>query len=79
MGHFMMEWLTRQFTSTVLEKLEKRAKGIEEWTRENEGTQKRENRSTLPDSPERLYWNYGYLSALRDVIGLLTRKNAKLN
>jgi hypothetical protein len=74
-----MRFVTALFGGSIVDKLRQRADGIEEWTRKNEGEWKREDRSTLPDSPERLYWHYGYLSALRDVIGLLTRKNAELN
>jgi hypothetical protein len=61
-----------QDTIADLSVLERRAKAISDWLKEN-GRECFDLQKNLDqDSQERIYWHYGYLVALRDVYGYLT-------
>jgi hypothetical protein len=61
-----------QDTIADLSVLERRAKAISDWLKEN-GRECFDLQKNLDqDSQERIYWHYGYLEALRDVYRYLT-------
>ena len=51
----------------MLDDLQRRASKIEEWLTVNAPHCVSEQRHLDEGSPERAYWHYGYLMALRDV------------
>ena len=56
----------------MIDGLIKRAEKLDEWL-DKEGV-KKEQAHLNKDSKERLYWHYGYLMALKDVLALLGKK-----
>jgi hypothetical protein len=52
--------------------LERRAKGLQEWLKENAPDVFAEQKHLDEGSQERVYWHYGYLVAVRDIYQLLT-------
>jgi len=59
-------------------KLQKRITDLENWLKEN-GNNCKEKQGHLEDGPERVYWHYGYMMALKDVSRFLNNETAKLN
>lgn len=57
----------KDFTQILAE----RASLLENWLRENGKGCWKEQRHLDAGSPERIYWNYGYLMALKDVLRLI--------
>ena len=55
-----------------LSPIERRAKGISDWLKENGRECFQEQKHLDQDTQERLYWHYGYLVALRDMYRFLT-------
>lgn len=53
-------------------KIEDRARVLSEWLRKNAPECYTEQKHLEEGSQERVYWHYGYLAALRDVVRLLT-------
>jgi hypothetical protein len=57
-----------------------RADGIKKWLREIDGcTCQEEQLHTTEGTSERIYWHYGYMVALCDVLRLLEDKKAAQN
>jgi hypothetical protein len=50
--------------------IKKRADELEEWINQNGKGCKKIQRHLDKNTPEKIYWHYGYLVALRDVIRL---------
>jgi hypothetical protein len=55
--------------------LERRASVIEEWLQTNHPSIRDEQAHLDTGSPQRAYWHYGYLMAIRDILGLINRTN----
>jgi hypothetical protein len=55
-----------------LERLSHRAQGIMRWLKENGGACFEEQLHLSEGTKERIYWHYGYMAALSDVLYLLT-------
>ena len=53
---------------TLVKRLEHRRAEIDLWLSEVAPEAKSEQRHTLEGTPERAYWHYGYMMALRDVL-----------
>lgn len=56
----------------MIKRLEQRVAAIELWLAEQGGGVIQEQRHLDVGAPERKYWHYGYMVALRDVIGILS-------
>ena len=56
------------------DRLRRRIAGIDAWLREQGVDVKQEQAHTQEGTKERLYWHYGYMVALRDVLKLLKRR-----
>jgi hypothetical protein len=52
-----------------------RAKGLRQWLRENAPSCIQEQKHLDEGSAERAYWHYGYLSALQDILKLMSSVN----
>jgi hypothetical protein len=52
--------------------LERRAKGLQDWLKENAPEAFAEQKHLEEGSQERVYWHYGYLVAVRDIYQMLT-------
>jgi len=64
---------------TSRHRVEKRIKGLTEWlNREGRGAKKAQLHLEK-NTTERIYWHYGYLVALRDMLRLIDRDHADLN
>ncbi len=59
-----------------LTKIIKRIQSLEEWINQNGKGCKQEQAHLSKDSKEKIYWNYGYLIALKDMLALLTNNNS---
>lgn len=57
-----------------IEPLEKRAKGIRAWLEENGRGCFEEQKHTRAGTVEKIYWHYGYVAALSDVLRFLGRE-----
>jgi len=57
-----------------IEPLETRAKGIREWLEENGRGCFEEQKHTRAGTEEKIYWHYGYMAALTDVLRFLSRE-----
>jgi hypothetical protein len=57
---------------TDISALEKRAEDLQNWLKENAPGVFAEQKHLDEGSPERAYWHYGYLVAVRDIYRLLT-------
>jgi hypothetical protein len=64
---------------TLEETLGDRIRGLEKWLRENAPECVEEQRHLNQGTPERVYWHYGYLVALRDVRGFFLRRCSELH
>jgi hypothetical protein len=53
--------------------LRKRAEDLTGWIRENAPECGVEQKHLDADTPEQIYWHYGYLCAVRDAVELLNR------
>lgn len=56
----------------MIERLKQRAAAIELWLAEQGGGAVQAHRHLDAGTPEREYWHYGYMVALRDIIRLLS-------
>lgn len=54
-----------------------RAEELAEWLKVNAPHCSREQRHLDEGTRERAYWHYGYLSALRDILALLSSENGE--
>ncbi len=52
-----------------------RAEGLKRWMKENAPACMAEQKHLDEGSAERAYWHYGYLSALRDILILMSSEN----
>ncbi len=52
--------------------VEDRARALREWLQENGANCFSEQRHLNEGTPERVYWHYGYMIALQDVLRFLT-------
>lgn len=52
--------------------LERRRREIQSWLAQHAPDIEREQRHLQDGAPERAYWHYGYLVALRDIQGFLS-------
>lgn len=59
-------------TTLDISALEQRVKGIGEWLDKNGAACFTEQRHLREGTPERIYWHYGYMVAVRDVLRFLT-------
>lgn len=59
--------------------IQKRADGINRWLKENGADCLRQQRHLDENSNERVYWHYGYMVALRDVLRFLCGNRFGLN
>ncbi|HEY6181978.1 MAG TPA: hypothetical protein VIW67_07015 [Terriglobales bacterium] len=59
-------------TQADIAPIEKRAKAIQDWLKENGRECFDEQKHLDQGSTERIYWHYGYLVALRDVYRFMT-------
>jgi hypothetical protein len=57
-----------------LEPLRQRAEGVRDWLTEKGRGCFEEQKHTRADTQEKIYWHYGYLSALTDVLNFLSRE-----
>jgi hypothetical protein len=57
-----------------LDAIEQRITGMSEWLRENAPYCFHDQNHLDADTPERAYWHYGYLVALKDMRRLLRRR-----
>jgi hypothetical protein len=54
--------------------LEKRAEGIRDWLAKNGRGCFEEQKHTRADTQEKIYWHYGYMAALTDVLRYLSNQ-----
>lgn len=59
--------------------LESHIQELQEWLRENGKNCSNEQKHLEEGTSERIYWHYGYLSALGDVLKQLRRQHRNLN
>jgi hypothetical protein len=59
-----------------LSDIERRIRDTSEWLKNNGGDFSTEQRHLDEGSQERVYWHYGYLVALKDMMRFLTREEA---
>ena len=64
---------------TTLEAIERRITTLTTWLRETAPECQEEQRHLDDGTPERAYWHYGYLVALRDLRALLNGQKSSLN
>ena len=57
-----------------IERLERRVRGIQKWLDENGRGCQEEQKHTRAGTVERIYWHYGYMVALMDVLRYLGRQ-----
>jgi hypothetical protein len=55
-----------------ISELEKRATDLQEWLQKNAPASLAEQKHLDEGTQERVYWHYGYMVALRDVLRFLT-------
>jgi hypothetical protein len=55
------------------EKLTKRADGLRDWLAQNHPECRTEQAHLNEGTPERAYWHFGYLMAIRDILDLAGR------
>lgn len=63
----------------MIQKLEARISTLSEWLLENGSACDDEQAHLNEGTPERVYWHYGYLVALKDVLGLLKSTSKSLD
>ena len=61
--------------SDIHDALSERKAGLERWLKDNAPSCSTEQKHLDEGTQERAYWNYGYLSAINDVLRLLQRTN----
>lgn len=61
-------------TIVDLESLETRARGIQEWLDKNGRGCQEEQQHIRAETTEKIYWHYGYMVALMDVLRFLGRE-----
>jgi len=59
--------------------LRDRIQSTESWLKENGGGCKKQQGHLINDTKERIYWHYGYMMALKDVLRFLVKEQSKLN
>ena len=57
----------------TVEKFQARADGLADWIRDNAPYIAADQKHLDENTPERAYWHYGYMVALRDVINQLKK------
>lgn len=55
--------------------LRKRISGLRKWLRQNAPECGEEQKHLEEGTPERVYWHYGYMVALRDILTLIHPKS----
>lgn len=55
--------------------VEKRAGDVKEWLQKNAPESLNEQKHLDEGTQERVYWNYGYMVALRDILRFLTNSD----
>lgn len=58
-----------------MERLERRANNIQKWLDENGRGCQEEQKHTRAGTIEKIYWHYGYMVALIDVLRYLSRES----
>jgi hypothetical protein len=58
---------------SILERLERRAENIQKWLEENGRGCQEEQKHIRAGTVEKIYWHYGYMVALMDVLRFLGR------
>jgi len=61
-------------TIVDLNSLESRARGIQDWLDKNGRGCQEEQKHIRADTTEKIYWHYGYMVALMDVLRVLGRE-----
>ena len=75
-----MENLSALLVQSPEDSFRLRAEGIKQWLEETDGCACQEKQlHTTEGTSERIYWHYGYMVALRDVLRLLEDKRAAQN
>jgi hypothetical protein len=64
---------------STLDRIEQRIEELQAWLEENASECIEEQRHLDANTPERAYWHYGYMIALRDLRDLLTGKKRSLH
>ena len=59
--------------------IERRIRGLADWLAANAPECQTEQAHLDADTRERVYWHYGYLTALRDVQALLKRQRRRIH
>ncbi len=59
--------------------LDRRVAELMDWLNENAPEIGEEQRHLDAETPERAYWHFGYMAALRDVRNCLAGKNSRLS
>ena len=63
--------------SSQIEAISEKARALTEWLAEHAPSCEIFQRHLDPDTAEQVYWHYGYLCALRDVLTLIESDSAK--
>lgn len=71
--------MNREDTMVDLAALEQRARDTAEWLKRNGRECFDEQKHLDQNTQERIYWHYGYLIAIRDVIRFLTGEVSPIN
>ena len=62
---------TEPINPKVLARIKRRQERMSAWVDEQAPYALADQRHTVPNTPERAYWHYGYAVALKDVLRLL--------
>jgi hypothetical protein len=65
--------------SIYKQKIEKRATDLQKWLDENGKNCTNDQAHTLPNTTEKIYWHYGYMIALKDMLKLIEKEVYELN
>ena len=68
--------LTVQSKRAIIASLEKRRDDLIAWLKKEDPGCFRQQKHLEEGTAERVYWHYGYLTAVRDTLRLLSRKSA---
>jgi hypothetical protein len=60
-----------------ISEIQKRAKDLREWLQQNAPASLTEQKHLDEGTRERVYWHYGYMVALRDVLRFLTESPSR--
>lgn len=75
-----MSNLLNQFAFSPEEAMRDRANGQKEWLLQQDGGKCfDEQLHSTEGTQERIYWHYGYMVAVQDVLNLLAKKRAEQN